>query len=77
VEEEAQKLVRRLETRLDFEAQNVCYTCENGCGRFLFENASDYGFICPVCQGRLDYQDSSILVEAMRQKLEEMRIAFE
>jgi transcription initiation factor TFIIE subunit alpha len=35
VEEEAQKLVRRLETRLDFEAQNVCYTCENGCGRFV------------------------------------------
>ncbi|HEX7514583.1 MAG TPA: transcription factor [archaeon] len=77
VEEEAQKLVRKLETRLDFEAQNVCYTCENGCGRFLFENASDYGFICPVCQGGLDYQDSSILVEAMGQKLEELRIAFE
>jgi len=77
VEEEAQKLIRRLTTRLDFEGQNVCYTCENGCSRFLFENASDYGFICPVCQGGLDFQDSSILVEAMRQKLEELRIAFE
>jgi transcription initiation factor TFIIE subunit alpha len=77
VEEEAKKLVRRLETRFDFEVQNVCYTCENGCARFLFENASDYGFVCPVCQGGLDYQDSSILVEAVRQKLEELRIAFE
>jgi transcription initiation factor TFIIE subunit alpha len=77
MQEEAQKLIRRLNTRLDFEGQNVCYTCENGCGRFLFEEASDNDFVCPVCQAGLDYQDSSVLVEAMRRKLEELKIAFE
>jgi transcription initiation factor TFIIE subunit alpha len=77
IDEEAQKLIRRLNTRLDFEGQNICYTCENGCSRFLFENASEYDFICPVCQAGLNFQDSSILVEAMRQKLEELRVAFE
>jgi transcription initiation factor TFIIE subunit alpha len=77
IDEEGQKLIRRLSTRLDFEGQNICYTCENGCSRFLFENASEYDFICPVCQAGLNYQDSSILVEAMSQKLEELRIAFE
>jgi transcription initiation factor TFIIE subunit alpha len=75
--EEAQKLIRRLSSRLDFEQQNICYTCENGCGRFLFENASEYDFVCPVCQAGLNYQDSSILVAAMKKKLDELRIAFE
>jgi transcription initiation factor TFIIE subunit alpha len=77
MDEEAQKLIRRLDTRLDFEGQNVCYTCENGCGRFLFETASDYDFVCPVCHAGLDHQDNSVLVDAVGRKLEELRRAFE
>jgi transcription initiation factor TFIIE subunit alpha len=77
MDEEAQKLIRKLDTRFDFEGQSVCYTCENGCGRFLFETASDYDFVCPVCHAGLDYQDSSVLVDAVRRKLEELRRAFE
>jgi len=77
IDDEAQKLVRRLEARLDFEGQNVCYTCENGCGRFLFETASDYDFICPVCRASLSHQDSAILIEALKGKLEELKSVFE
>jgi len=76
IDDEAQKLVRRLEARLDFEGQNVCYTCENGCGRFLFETASDYDFICPVCRASLSHQDSAILIEALKGKLEELKSVF-
>ena len=76
IDDEAQKLIRRLEARLDFEGQNVCYTCTNGCGRFLFETASDYDFVCPFCQTSLDHQDSSILIEALRAKLEELKSVF-
>ncbi len=75
--EEAQKLIKRLETRLDFETQNVCYTCENGCNRVLFETASDYDFICPICQASLDFQDNSLLVEVLNGKLEELKRVFE
>ncbi len=75
--EEAQKLIKRLETRLDFEAQNVCYTCENNCNRVLFETASDYDFICPICQASLDFQDNSLLVDVLTNKLEELKRAFE
>lgn len=77
MDEEAQKLIKRLETRLDFEAQNVCYTCENGCNRILFETASDYDFICPICQASLDFQDNSLLIEVLRGKLEELKRVFE
>lgn len=77
MDEEAQKLIRRLDARLDFEVQNVCYTCEHGCGRFLFETASDYDFVCPVCQAGLDFQDSSVLVDAVSTKLAELRRVFE
>ena len=75
--DEAQKLIKRLETRLDFETQNVCYMCENGCNRVLFETASDYDFICPICQASLDFQDNSPLVEVLNGKLEELKRAFE
>ena len=77
MDEEAQKLIKRLETRLDFETQNVCYTCENGCNRVLFETASDYDFICPICQAGLDFQDNSLLVEVLNGTLEELKRAFE
>ncbi|MGZ4914425.1 MAG: transcription factor [Halobacteriota archaeon] len=77
MDEEAQKLIKRLETRSDFETQNVCYTCENGCNRVLFEAASDYDFICPICQASLDFQDNSLLVEVLNGKLEELKRAFE
>ncbi len=77
MDEEAQKLIQRLETRLDFEAQNVCYTCENGCNRILFETASDYDFTCPICQESLDFQDNSFLIDVLGGKLEELKRAFE
>ncbi len=77
MDEEAEKLIKRLETRLDFEAQNVCYTCENSCNRILFETASDYDFICPICQASLDFQDNSLLIEVLRGKLEELKRVFE
>jgi transcription initiation factor TFIIE subunit alpha len=76
IDDEAQKLVRRLEARLDFEGQNVCYTCESGCGRFLFETASDYDFICPVCRASLSHQDSTILIEALKGKLDQLKSVF-
>ncbi len=77
MDEEGQKLIKRLESRLDFETQNVCYTCENGCNRVLFETASDYDFICPICQASLDFQDNSLLVEVLQGKLEELKSVFE
>jgi transcription initiation factor TFIIE subunit alpha len=77
MDEEAQKLIRRLDTRLDFEGQNVCYTCENGCGRVLFFAANDKDILFPDFQAGLDHQDNTVLVDAVGRKLEELRRAFE
>jgi len=77
LDEEAKKLINRLEARMGFELQNVSYTCENRCGRYLFDMASDYGFLCPVCNKSLDHQDNSVLVGTIERKICELRAAFE
>ena len=77
LDEEAKELINRLEARVGFELHNVSYICENRCGRYLFDMASDYGFLCPVCNMSLDHQDNSVLVDTIERKISELRTAFE
>lgn len=77
LDEEAKKFINRLEAKASFELQNVSYTCENKCGRYLFDMASDYGFLCPICNMSLDHQDNSVVVDVLERKIRELRIAFE
>ncbi len=71
---DAKKLIDKLQTRLVEEQNNVYYTCENNCGSYLFEVASDTGFKCPVCNAPMYYQDHTALIEELEQKMSELEV---
>lgn len=75
LELEAKKLLKNLKTKLEFEEDKVFYICEKKDGRFLFEQAAELEFICPICGGELQYQETEPAIKALKQRifqLEEM-----
>ncbi|HXY88265.1 MAG TPA: hypothetical protein VEG44_07485 [Candidatus Acidoferrales bacterium] len=70
---DAKKLIDKLQIRLMEERNNVYYACENNCGSYLFEIASDTDFKCPVCSAPMCHQDHTELIEAMEQKMSELK----
>jgi len=72
LQSEARKLLRRLEERLDYEKNNIFYACTEGCARFVFDESSEANFICPFCQGNLEYMENAKVVEAIERQIIEL-----
>ncbi len=72
LEIEAKKLLKNLKTKLEFEEDKVFYICEKKDGRFLFEQAAELEFICPICGGELQYQETESSIKALKQRIFEL-----
>jgi transcription initiation factor TFIIE subunit alpha len=72
LESEAKRLVRKLEERWAHEKNNIFYACSEGCARFVFDEASEANFICPFCQGGLEYMENSKVVEIIEKQLKDI-----
>jgi len=70
---EKRKLIKNLQTRLDFEEGNVFYVCPEGCIRLFFNDAADCQFLCPACGEDLVFQDNHVIVEALKERLEALK----
>jgi transcription initiation factor TFIIE subunit alpha len=75
LESEAKRLLRNLEERLAYEKNNIFYACTEGCARFIFDEASEANFICPFCQGSLEYMENAKVVEAIERQKKELTCA--
>lgn len=69
---ESRKLLKNLETRLEFEQDNMFYVCENCGKRYLFEAASESSFVCPACGARLDFEDNRVIIDTIRKRMGEI-----
>ena len=72
LESEAKRLLRNLEERLAYEKNNIFYACTEGCARFIFDEATEANFICPFCQGNLEYMENAKVVEAIESQQKEL-----
>lgn len=61
-----------LEKRLKHEKNNMFYACVNKCGRYDFDFATDYEFICPVCAMQLVFDDNTHIIEQLSTRISEM-----
>lgn len=61
-----------LEKRLKHEQNNMFYACVNKCGRYDFDFATDYEFICPVCAMQLVFDDNTHIIEQLSTRISEM-----
>ncbi|MCW7075702.1 MAG: transcription factor [Candidatus Syntrophoarchaeum sp.] len=72
INDEIEKLKKILEQKLEFEDSNVFYSCKYHSVRFVFDDAAQFGFKCPYCEESLDYEDNSLVIDAIKRKLSEL-----
>lgn len=69
-----QKILKKLELRLDYEKSHEFYHCGNPtCPRTTFEVAMETVFRCPTCDEPLRRLDNSVAVEFLEHKVNELR----
>lgn len=69
---EIAKLVRNLQTKLDFEEKNLLYVCANRCGRFEFEIVAETEFLCPSCGEDVVFEDNEVIKKTLRKRIQEL-----
>lgn len=76
LENETHKLAKNLKQRLEFERENVFYTCKNDGKRFIFDVATKTDFRCPECASKtppvssqLEHFDNEMTVFAIEKRL--------
>ena len=66
---ESKKLTEEIEKSIKYEESNMFFACKANGHRYIFENASEFNFICPECGDSLQHQDNSAkIVELLHQK---------
>ena len=68
-----QKILRKLETRLDYELQHEFYYCGSPtCPKVTFEQAMETIFDCPRCNEPLVPSDNTTVISFLKQKIAEI-----
>ena len=58
-----------IEESLAYEEDNMFFACKTEGHRYNFEEASEYNFVCPECEGTLEYQDNSSLITELKEQM--------
>jgi len=67
VEKKQQEVLEKLNSRLDYEVNNMFFTCNNPeCPRVIFQEAMDNNFECEHCGGRLEAFDNEQLIKVLK-----------
>jgi transcription initiation factor TFIIE subunit alpha len=71
--DEMHRLLDALEDRREYERDHEFFLCEVDSIRFEFEEAMEFGFECPQCGSGLEALDNDHLVEAMDERIDDLR----
>lgn len=68
-----QKILKKLQSRLEYELQHEFYHCDNPtCPRITFEDAMDTVFSCPVCGEPLRPVENEATIAFLEKKIAEI-----
>ena len=73
IKNQKKRILKILKTRLDYEGGHdffYCYTPE--CKRLTFEDAMEYIFKCPTCGKTLKHFDNSKIINALKEKTDQL-----
>lgn len=62
--------IKQIKEALDFEKNNMFFLCESNDCRLTFDEASENGFICPVCGKTLEFADNNENIQYLESTLE-------
>lgn len=69
--------IERLREALDFEENNMFFLCESNDCRLTFDEASEQGFICPLCGKTLEFADNTAIIQDLKSTLERIDATLE
>ena len=64
--EYAKQNINQIQKEIDEEENNMFFICPHGHWRFNFEEAEDYGFLCPDCGYEMIFQDNKGNIEQLK-----------
>ena len=70
---EARKLIKKLERRLNFESNEFFICQEQPPHRILFDYAVETNFVCPVDESPLMHCDNTKEIQALRTRIDELK----
>jgi transcription initiation factor TFIIE subunit alpha len=62
-------ILGELNERLDFERNNVFFSCSNDAMKYSFDVATDSGFKCPTCNSALEYVDNQKNIKEIEKRV--------
>ena len=74
LKEKRELVLKKLETRLQYEKENMFFHCGNkDCPRVTFNVAFENDFICERCGGKLEHFDNSKIIFVLEKRIEELK----
>ena len=69
IQKDSEQYLKMLNEELEREENNMFFVCPQGHVRFVFDDASDYEFLCPVCMEELEFQDNAENIKQLKEDL--------
>ncbi|PKL67366.1 MAG: transcription factor E [Methanobacteriales archaeon HGW-Methanobacteriales-1] len=63
------EIVSNLKSILEYEENNMFFVCKTSDCRCTFDEASENGFICPKCDGEMEFVDNVPIIEQIKEEL--------
>ena len=66
---DSEDYLKMLNEELEREENNMFFICPQGHVRLVFDDASDYEFLCPACGEELEFQDNADTIEQIKEDI--------
>lgn len=66
---DSEDYLEMLNEELDREENSMFFVCTQGHVRLVFDDASDYEFLCPVCGEELEFQDNTETIKQIKEDI--------
>jgi transcription initiation factor TFIIE subunit alpha len=66
------RILSKLKERLEYESGNMFFFCPTDNARYIFDEAMETNFQCPVCGGKLDSIQNRDLISTLQRKIDDI-----
>lgn len=66
------KILLKLKERLDYETNNIFFACPTHNTRYVFDDAMEINFQCPICGSKLNSIQNDDIIAVLRIKISEI-----